>query len=151
MHYAGYPCQMDALLDICERHDLFLIEDAAHAPGASWNGRALGTIGDVGCFSFFGNKNMTTGEGGMVLARDPEVLAQVRLLRSHGMTTMSWDRYRGHASAYDVVRLGLQLPAVGVDGAHSAARSWRSCPPTTSAATPSSRATERASTATTSR
>jgi dTDP-4-amino-4,6-dideoxygalactose transaminase len=107
VHYAGYPCQMDALLDICERHGLFLIEDAAHAPGASWDGRMLGTLGDAGCFSFFGNKNMSTGEGGMVLARDPDVLAQVRLLRSHGMTTMSWDRYRGHASAYDVVRLGF--------------------------------------------
>jgi len=107
VHYAGYPCRMDALLDICERHGLFLIEDAAHAPGASWNGRALGTIGDAGCFSFFGNKNLTTGEGGMVLARDPEVLDQVRLMRSHGMTTMSWDRFKGHASAYDVVRLGF--------------------------------------------
>ena len=107
VHYAGYPCQMDALLDLCDRHGLFLIEDAAHAPGASWDGRALGTIGDAGCFSFFGNKNMSTGEGGMVLARDPQVRDQVRLLRSHGMTTMSWDRYRGHASAYDVVRLGF--------------------------------------------
>lgn len=107
VHYAGYPCRMDALMDICERHGLFLIEDAAHAPGASWNGRALGTIGDAGCFSFFGNKNLTTGEGGMVLARDPELLEQVRLLRSHGMTTMSWDRFKGHASAYDVVRLGF--------------------------------------------
>jgi dTDP-4-amino-4,6-dideoxygalactose transaminase len=107
VHYAGYPCRMDALMDICERHGLFLIEDAAHAPGASWNGRALGTIGDAGCFSFFGNKNLTTGEGGMVLARDPEVLEQVRLLRSHGMTTMSWDRFKGHASSYDVVRLGF--------------------------------------------
>ncbi|TMK97228.1 MAG: DegT/DnrJ/EryC1/StrS family aminotransferase, partial [Actinobacteria bacterium] len=104
VHYAGYPCQMDALLDLCDRHGLFLIEDAAHAPGASWDGRALGTIGDAGCFSFFGNKNMSTGEGGMVLARDPQVRDQVRLLRSHGMT---WDRYRGHASAYDVVRLGF--------------------------------------------
>ena len=107
VHYAGYPCRMEALLELCERHGLFLIEDAAHAPGASWDGRALGTIGDAGCFSFFGNKNMSTGEGGMVLARDPEVLDQIRLLRSHGMTTMSWDRYRGHASAYDVVRLGF--------------------------------------------
>jgi dTDP-4-amino-4,6-dideoxygalactose transaminase len=107
VHYAGYPCRMDALLELCERHGLFLIEDAAHAPGASWNGRALGTLGDAGCFSFFGNKNMSTGEGGMVVARDPEVLDQIRLLRSHGMTTMSWDRYRGHASAYDVVRLGF--------------------------------------------
>jgi dTDP-4-amino-4,6-dideoxygalactose transaminase len=107
VHYAGYPCRMDALLEVCERHGLFLIEDAAHAPGASWDGRMLGTLGDAGCFSFFGNKNMSTGEGGMVLARDPEILEQVKLLRSHGMTTMSWDRYRGHASAYDVVRLGF--------------------------------------------
>jgi dTDP-4-amino-4,6-dideoxygalactose transaminase len=107
VHYAGYPCHMDALLDICERHGLFLIEDAAHAPGASWEGRALGTIGDAGCFSFFGNKNLTTGEGGMVLAQGPEVLEQVRLMRSHGMTTMSWDRFKGHASSYDVVRLGF--------------------------------------------
>jgi dTDP-4-amino-4,6-dideoxygalactose transaminase len=107
VHYAGYPCKMDALLDICERHDLFLIEDAAHAPGASWEGRALGTIGDAGCFSFFGNKNLTTGEGGMVMVRDPDVREQVRLLRSHGMTTMSWDRFKGHASSYDVVRLGF--------------------------------------------
>jgi dTDP-4-amino-4,6-dideoxygalactose transaminase len=107
VHYAGYPCRMDELLDLCERHGLFLIEDAAHAPGATWEGRALGTIGDAGCFSFFGNKNLTTGEGGMVLARDPDVLGEVRLMRSHGMTTMSWDRFKGHASAYDVVRLGF--------------------------------------------
>lgn len=106
VHYGGYPCRMDALLDICERHGLFLIEDAAHAPGATWDGRALGTLGDAGCFSFFGNKNMTTGEGGMALARDPEVLARIRLLRSHGMTTMSWDRFTGHAAGYDVVQLG---------------------------------------------
>src|SRR6185436_16640902 len=105
-----------ALLDVCERRGLFLVEDAAHAPGASWKGEALGTIGDAGCFSFFGNKNLTTGEGGMVLARDPAVLERVRLLRSHGMTTSSWDRFRGHAAAYDVTRLGYncrlaELPA----------------------------------------
>lgn len=116
MHYGGFPCRMDALLDLCERHGLFLVEDAAHAPGASWEGRALGTIGDAGCFSFFGNKNLTTGEGGMVVARQPAVLEQVRLLRSHGMTTSSWDRFRGHAAAYEVARLGhnfrlAELPA----------------------------------------
>jgi dTDP-4-amino-4,6-dideoxygalactose transaminase len=106
MHYGGFACDMDALIDICRRHDLFLIEDAAHAPGVEWKGRALGTLGDAGCFSFFGNKNMTTGEGGVALARDPEVLERIRLMRSHGMTSMSWDRYTGHAWAYDVVRLG---------------------------------------------
>ena len=68
VHFGGYACQMDALVALCKQHDLFLIEDVAHAPGAMWNGSRLGTIGDVGCFSFFGNKNMTTGEGGMTLA-----------------------------------------------------------------------------------
>jgi dTDP-4-amino-4,6-dideoxygalactose transaminase len=116
MHYGGYPCRMDALLDVCQRRGLYLIEDAAHAPGALWNGEALGTIGDVGCFSFFGNKNLTTGEGGIALARDPAVLERIRLLRSHGMTTSSWDRFRGHASDYDVIALGYnyrpsELPA----------------------------------------
>jgi len=106
MHYGGFACDMDELVEICRRHDLFLIEDVAHAPGVEWKGHSLGTLGDAGCFSFFGNKNMTTGEGGVALARDPEVLERIRLMRSHGMTSMSWDRYTGHAWAYDVVSLG---------------------------------------------
>lgn len=64
VHYGGSGCRLEELLALCERHGLFLIEDAAHAPGGWWRGRSLGTFGDVGCFSFFGNKNMTTGEGG---------------------------------------------------------------------------------------
>jgi dTDP-4-amino-4,6-dideoxygalactose transaminase len=116
VHYGGYACKLDALLEICARHGLFLIEDAAHAPGASWQGRSLGTIGDVGCFSFFGNKNMTTGEGGMALARDRMIRDRIRLLRSHGMTSSSWDRFLGHAFDYDVVQAGCnyrmaELPA----------------------------------------
>jgi dTDP-4-amino-4,6-dideoxygalactose transaminase len=102
VHYGGFACRMAELAAACERRGAALIEDAAHAPGASWEGRALGTIGDAGCFSFFGNKNMTTGEGGMLVARDSTVAAKVRLMRSHGMTTMSWDRFSGHAWDYDV-------------------------------------------------
>lgn len=117
MHYGGYPCEMGALQEICRARGLFLIEDAAHAPGAWCGERALGTIGDAGCFSFFGNKNLTTGEGGMVVARDAETLASVRLMRSHGMTTMSWDRYAGHAHAYDVVSPGLNYRATELTGA----------------------------------
>ena len=117
MHYGGYPCEMAALQEICRDKGLFLIEDAAHAPGATWCGRSLGTIGDAGCFSFFGNKNLTTGEGGMVVARNAETLASVRLMRSHGMTTMSWDRYAGHAHAYDVVSPGLNYRATELTGA----------------------------------
>ena len=107
VHYAGYPSRMAELLSICERHGLWLVEDAAHSPATAWEGSALGTIGDVGCFSFFGNKNMTTGEGGMAVARDPETSKRIRLLRAHGMTTTSWDRYQGRAIDYDVVQAGF--------------------------------------------
>jgi dTDP-4-amino-4,6-dideoxygalactose transaminase len=66
-----------------------------------------GNLGDIACFSFFSNKNMAVGEGGMITTNDERLAGRVRLLRSHGMTTLSWDRYRGHADAYDVQLHGL--------------------------------------------
>ena len=106
VHYGGYPCDMPAILEIARRRGLRVIEDAAHAIGSELDGRKLGTWGDVGCYSFFSNKNMTTGEGGMLTTDDDEMADRLRLLRSHGMTSLSWDRYRGHAWSYDVVDLG---------------------------------------------
>jgi dTDP-4-amino-4,6-dideoxygalactose transaminase len=106
MHYAGYPCRMESILDLAARHHLAVIEDAAHAPGAALIGKALGTWGDVGCFSFFSNKNLSTGEGGMLVTNRDDVAERVRLLRSHGMTHLTWDRHQGHAHSYDVVDLG---------------------------------------------
>jgi dTDP-4-amino-4,6-dideoxygalactose transaminase len=81
-------------------------EDAAHAPGASLNGRMLGTWGDAAVFSFFSNKNLATGEGGMVVTNNDEIAEKVRLMRSHGMTSLTWDRHEGHAYSYDVTTLG---------------------------------------------
>jgi dTDP-4-amino-4,6-dideoxygalactose transaminase len=107
LHYGGAPCDMDAVLAIAARHGLAVIEDAAHAPGATYGGRACGTLGDVGCFSFFSNKNLPIGEGGMVVTDDAGLAERVRLLRSHGMTTGTWDRRRGHAASYDVVATGF--------------------------------------------
>jgi dTDP-4-amino-4,6-dideoxygalactose transaminase len=98
---------MAEILEIARRHGLAVIEDAAHAPGAMWRGRACGAIGDVGCFSFFSNKNLPVGEGGMVVTDDDAVAERIRLLRSHGMTTLTWDRHRGHAHSYDVVAQGF--------------------------------------------
>ncbi len=72
----------------------------------NWKDKQLGTWGDMGCFSFFSNKNMTTGEGGMLVTNDDEYAQRLHLLRSHGMTTLTWDRHKGHASSYDVVDLG---------------------------------------------
>lgn len=107
VHYAGFSCDMDAIVDVCRRHNLPLIEDVAHAPGATWRGRGLGTFGDVGCFSFFSNKNLSIGEGGLVSFRDPEMGRTLGYLRSHGMTTLTLDRHKGRAYTYDVAQPGL--------------------------------------------
>jgi dTDP-4-amino-4,6-dideoxygalactose transaminase len=106
MHYGGYPCDLPSILDLAARHHLAVIEDAAHAPGAALNGKPLGTWGDVGCFSFFSNKNLSTGEGGMLVTQRDDIAEKVRSLRSHGMTTVTWDRHHGHAYTYDVTDLG---------------------------------------------
>jgi dTDP-4-amino-4,6-dideoxygalactose transaminase len=107
MHYGGHPCRMDEIMAVARRHGLPIIEDASHAPGARLEGRACGTFGAVGCFSFFSNKNLPLGEGGMVVTDDDTIAERLRLLRSHGMTTLTWDRHRGHAHAYDVVTEGF--------------------------------------------
>ncbi len=107
VHYAGYACHMDAIGALAEKHGLAIVEDAAHAPGGSYGGKGLGAIGDVGCMSFFSNKNFTTGEGGAVIARTDELFARMKLMRSHGMTTLTLERHRGHAFSYDVVLPGF--------------------------------------------
>src|SRR5690606_31714964 len=86
-----------------------IIEDACHGPLSEYKGKKLGTIGDIGCFSFFSNKNISTGEGGMIVTDDAELEKRIRLLRSHGMTTMSYQRSKGHATVYDVVELGYNF------------------------------------------
>ena len=106
VHYAGYACDMPAIMQIAKRHNLAVLEDSAHAIGSEVDGHALGTWGSIGCFSFFSNKNMTTGEGGMLTTDDDALAAHLRILRSHGMTSLSWDRHQGRASSYDVVDLG---------------------------------------------
>ncbi len=107
VHYGGYPADMAAIKAAIGGRAIALVEDVAHAPGAQVDGQKLGTIGDVGCFSFFANKNLTTGEGGMLVTSRPEIYERARRLRSHGMTTLTWDRHRGHALGYDVVDLGF--------------------------------------------
>jgi dTDP-4-amino-4,6-dideoxygalactose transaminase len=107
LHYGGYPCAIENLVDICRQRGVAVVEDAAHAVGARLNGKPCGSFGDVGCFSFFSNKNLPVGEGGMIVTKDDDLAAQMRLLRSHGMTTLTWDRHRGHSSTYDALRAGF--------------------------------------------
>jgi dTDP-4-amino-4,6-dideoxygalactose transaminase len=107
VHYGGHPGELAALRRLADEHGLALLEDAAHAAGSRLDGKHLGTFGVAGAFSLFSNKNLAVGEGGMVVTDDDDVAARIRLLRSHGMTTLTWDRHRGHASGYDVVDLGF--------------------------------------------
>ena len=117
MHFGGYPCDMKAILSIAQRHSLYVIEDAAHAPGSEYRGRRCGMIGDMGCFSFFSNKNLVTGEGGMVVTRNKAWAEKVRRMRSHGMEALSWDKYRGHLSSYDVRGLGYNYRTTEIQSA----------------------------------
>ena len=106
MHYAGYPCDMPAFEAISRKYDIPIIEDAAHAPGAEIAGRKIGSWGAVSCFSFFSNKNLAIGEGGMICTDDADLAKRLRSIRSHGMTTITLDRHKGHAWSYDVVNTG---------------------------------------------
>jgi dTDP-4-amino-4,6-dideoxygalactose transaminase len=107
MHYAGFPCDMDRIGRIAEEHQLKIIEDAAHGLGSYYGSSKVGSIGDISCFSFFTNKNISTGEGGMVCTDNDEYDHEIRLMRSHGMTSLTLDRYKGNIFNYDVVRLGF--------------------------------------------
>lgn len=102
VHYAGYMADRDAWRSFADQRGLLLIEDSAHAVGAD----RTGIFGDAAVFSFFGNKNMTTAEGGMVVALDPGVLGRVRQARGHGMTTSTMQRLNGRLVTYDVTMLG---------------------------------------------
>lgn len=108
VHYGGYAADVRALTSLCREHGLALIEDAAHAPSARSAGdaRKLGTWGYAAAFSFFSNKVLGCGEGGLVATNDDEVAAFVRSRRAHALTSGTWDRHRGHATDYDVVGLG---------------------------------------------
>jgi len=109
MHFGGYPARVEEIAALCQSEGIALIEDACHAPlqSAGSSNRYLGTFGDVGCFSFFSNKNMTTGEGGMVVTNSDHLADRIRLLRSHGMTSLSWDRHHGRPCSYDVLAHGF--------------------------------------------
>lgn len=109
VHMAGFPCRMDEIMALAKKHNLRVIEDACHGPLSEYKGTKLGTIGDCAAYSFFSNKNISTGEGGMFITNSKEIADKVRLLRSHGMTTMSYQRAGGHATSYDIVELGYNF------------------------------------------
>jgi len=109
VNYAGYGDTLPELKALCEERGLLLVEDASHAHGVAYPEGMAGTFGEVAAFSTFANKNLSTGEGGYLITRDEEIYRRAKLLRSHGMTSSSWERLKGEEEFYDVVAVGLNL------------------------------------------
>jgi UDP-4-amino-4,6-dideoxy-N-acetyl-beta-L-altrosamine transaminase len=109
VHYAGHPCDMDAIMEIATRHNLHVIEDAAHATGAEYGEHRIGSLNNMICFSFYAIKNMTTGEGGMVTLQDDALANRLRRLRLHGISRDAWKRYQVTGSwYYEIEELGYK-------------------------------------------
>lgn len=118
VHFAGRPCDMDALCDIAQRYSLKLIEDCAHAIETEYKGRKAGTIGDFGCFSFYVTKNITTGEGGMILTHREEDANRIKVLALHGMSKDAWKRFSDEGyKHYQVVEAGFKYNMMDLQAA----------------------------------
>ena len=123
VHMFGYAVELDGLRELCERRGIALIEDCCEAAGATFaDGSPVGTVGQSGVYSFFAKTQLPVGEGGIVVTDDDRVAERVRLLRSHAMTSVTWDRHRGHAETYDITDLGfnyrLDEPRAAMANAH---------------------------------
>ncbi|MEG3849804.1 DegT/DnrJ/EryC1/StrS family aminotransferase [Microcoleus sp. herbarium19] len=132
VHFAGRPCDMDALCEIARRHNLKLIEDCAHAIETEYKGRKAGTFGDFGCFSFYVTKNITTGEGGMILANRQEDADRLKILGLHGMSKDAWKRFGDSGyKHYEVVEVGFKYnmmdlqAAIGIHQMKRVAPYWK--------------------------
>ena len=117
VHMCGRCCEMGPILDIARRHGLRVIEDCAHAIEAAYRGRAAGTMGDAGCFSFYPTKNIATCDGGMVITSDHALHERVKVLSLHGMTADAWSRFVGGPSGYEVVAAGFKYNMTDVAAA----------------------------------
>lgn len=107
VHYAGHPCDLDAINRIAKKHKLKVVEDAAHAVGADYKGKKIGSGANVTCFSFYPIKNMTTGEGGMVTTDSAQTAERIRILSLHGISKDAWKRYKQEGSwYYEIVACG---------------------------------------------
>jgi dTDP-4-amino-4,6-dideoxygalactose transaminase len=131
VHYAGHACDMDAILDIAQRHGLKVIDDAAHALPARYRGKMVGTLADISCFSFYATKTMTTGEGGMITTPNQEYAERIRMLSLHGISKDAWKRYTAEGSwRYDILEMGYKYnltdmqAAIGIAQLAKCDRMW---------------------------
>jgi dTDP-4-amino-4,6-dideoxygalactose transaminase len=110
VHYAGMPCEMDPLVSLAESHQIYIIEDCAHAIESKYKGRHLGTFGEVGCFSFYATKNIAVGEGGMAISKHESLISKISTLRLHGLSRDAWRRFESsQRKQYDVIDIGYKF------------------------------------------
>lgn len=118
VHYGGQPCEMDMILGLTKDKGIYVIEDAAHALPSTYKGRKAGTIGDIGCFSFYATKTLTTGEGGMAVTDNDEWAERMRILRLHGISKDAWKRYSDEGDwYYEIVELGYKYNMTDIQAA----------------------------------
>jgi len=118
VHFAGRPCDMGSIMDIAKRHDLKVIEDCAHAIESEYKGQKTGTIGDFGCFSFYVTKNIVTGEGGMVLAKEQKDIDRIKIISLQGMTKDAWKRFSDSGyKHYKVIECGFKYNMMDLQAA----------------------------------
>ncbi len=118
VHFAGRPCEMDEIMDISKRHGLKVIEDCAHAVETEYKGKKAGLSGDFGCFSFYVTKNITTGEGGMVVTRNDNDSARIKILGLHGLSKDAWKRFGDEGyKHYEVVECGYKYNMMDIQAA----------------------------------
>ncbi len=118
VHYAGCPCNMDEILGIAQKYNLFVIEDAAHALPAWYKKRKIGTIGDITCFSFYATKTLATGEGGMITTENEKWSEKIQILRLHGISKDAWKRYSDEGSwYYEIIEAGYKYNFTDIQAA----------------------------------
>jgi len=118
VHYGGHPCDMDEILGVSSKNNIAVIEDAAHALPSLYKGKQVGTIGDIGCFSFYATKTMTTGEGGIAITNNDEWAERMRILRLHGISKDAWKRYSAEGDwYYEIVEMGYKYNMTDVQAA----------------------------------
>ncbi|MFC1584209.1 DegT/DnrJ/EryC1/StrS family aminotransferase [Fibrobacterota bacterium] len=118
VHFAGHPCEMNTIMEIADRHNLLIVEDAAHCTPAYYQGRPVGSLGHCTCFSFYANKCITTGEGGMVTTADSSLADKIRSLRLHGLSKDAVNRYQKSGSwEYDIIARGYKYNPTDISAA----------------------------------
>ena len=118
VHYAGYPCEMDKIMQLSKAYQLYIVEDCAHAIETKYKSQHCGTFGEIGCFSFYATKNIAIGEGGMAISNNESLIKEISLLRLHGLSKDAWRRFeRSSRSQYDVKVPGHKMNMTDIQSA----------------------------------